>query len=158
MLFSLNTGTALLAGSLRGFLMPREVTERDFRMPEFRDAKPEDYEFRADGQLVRKDRWMTAVGRIRGLMGFDARSFEIADVIDAVERLSETYAGWRAPGEAADEAPDDDLCVDVLLLDGSVLADVKCGRAANGTPTWSWRGVDHSAGVVGWHYRKRPQH
>ncbi len=30
--------------------MDRKVTESDFRMPEFRDAKPEDYEFRADAR------------------------------------------------------------------------------------------------------------
>lgn len=138
--------------------MPREVTERDFRMPEYKDAKPEDYEFSGDGQLVRKDRWATAVGSIRHLVGIDGRSYEIQEVVDAVARLTDTYGRWRAPGEAGDEAPGDDVCVDVLLLDGSVLANVACGRAANGTPTWSWRGVDYSAGVVGWHYRKRPQH
>ena len=37
--------------------MTREVTEADFRMPEFKDAEPKDYEFRADGKIVRKDRW-----------------------------------------------------------------------------------------------------
>ena len=37
--------------------MTRMVTEEDFRMPEFRGAKVEDYEFRKDGKIVRKDRW-----------------------------------------------------------------------------------------------------
>jgi len=34
--------------------MTRTVTERDFRKPEFADADPNDYEFRADGAVVRK--------------------------------------------------------------------------------------------------------
>lgn len=41
--------------------MRRQVAELDFRLPEFRDAKVEDYEFREDGKLVRKDRWESAV-------------------------------------------------------------------------------------------------
>jgi len=32
----------------------REVTEADFRIPEFRDAKPEDYEINTSGDIVRK--------------------------------------------------------------------------------------------------------
>lgn len=44
----------------------RQVTERDFRMPEFRNADPNDYEFRDDGVLVRKDRWEMGVVRIAG--------------------------------------------------------------------------------------------
>ena len=36
--------------------MTRTVTEEDFRMPEFRGAKVEDYKFRKDGKIVRKDR------------------------------------------------------------------------------------------------------
>ena len=67
----------------------RKVTERDFRMPEFIDADPEDYEFRADGKIVRKDRWMRAVNSIRHLVGVDGREYEIDDVIAAVEKLVE---------------------------------------------------------------------
>jgi hypothetical protein len=76
--------------------MQRAVTERDFRMPEFRNANPEDYEFRADGKIVRKDRWETAIHKIRnrlveaGLME-ESREFEIPDVIKAVEALIEKH-------------------------------------------------------------------
>lgn len=64
----------------------REVTERDFRAPEFRDAKVEDYEFRGDGALVRKDRWEMAVHRIRELVGQGSRrEFEISEVVAAAE-------------------------------------------------------------------------
>ena len=55
--------------------MGRTVTEQDFRMPEFRDAKPEDYEFRRDGKIVRKDRWERAVQSLRFLVGIDRREF-----------------------------------------------------------------------------------
>lgn len=65
----------------------REVTERDFRRPEFMNADPKDYEFRSDGKIVRKDRWETAVHRIRSVLGDTRREFEIEDVIDAVHAL-----------------------------------------------------------------------
>ena len=68
--------------------MQREVTEQDFRMPEFRNAKPEDYEWRADGKLVRKDRWEQGIQSIRFLVGIDAREFEIPDVIQRVRDLA----------------------------------------------------------------------
>lgn len=69
----------------------REVTERDFRMPEYRDAKVEDYEFRADGKLVRKDRWERGIQRIRELVGINDLEFEISDVIEEVERLVDLH-------------------------------------------------------------------
>lgn len=53
--------------------MSRPVTEADFRRPEFRDAKPEDYEFRGDGRIVRKDRWETTVRNIAEMFGADSR-------------------------------------------------------------------------------------
>lgn len=64
-----------------------EVTERDIRLPEFRDAKLEDLEFRADGKVVRKDRWETAIYKIRDLLGDRRREFEIVDVVGAVRAL-----------------------------------------------------------------------
>lgn len=67
--------------------MTREVTERDFRAPEFRDAKAEDYEFRGDGKLVRKDRWEQGIQRIREIVDISAREFEIPDVVQAVRDL-----------------------------------------------------------------------
>lgn len=66
----------------------REVTERDFRLPEFRDAKVEDYELRGDGKVVRKDRWEMAIHTIRDLCGIGSRrEFEIPEVVEAVRAL-----------------------------------------------------------------------
>lgn len=68
----------------------REVTERDFRMPEFRDADPKDYEFREDGKVVRKDRWEMGIRRIRSALGDQRREFEIEDIVSAVNALVAT--------------------------------------------------------------------
>lgn len=73
--------------------MTRVVTEKDFRMPEFRDEKVEDYEFRDDGKIVRKDRWEMGIHSIRnrlaeaGVESVKGREFEIKDVIEAVSML-----------------------------------------------------------------------
>ncbi|MFZ6748528.1 hypothetical protein [Undibacterium sp. Ren11W] len=67
--------------------MKRAVTEEDFRMPEFRGMEPEDYEFRADGKVVRKDRWETAIRSIWFALGDGRREFEIVDVVGAVHAL-----------------------------------------------------------------------
>lgn len=67
----------------------RDVTEEDFRMPKFRGKDPKDYEFREDGEVVRKDRWETAIYRIRSILGDRRREFEIEDVINAVDALVE---------------------------------------------------------------------
>lgn len=69
----------------------REVTEQDFRMPEYRDAKPEDYEFREDGMIVRKDRWEQGIRSIWCIVngGMTPRSdFEIRDVVEKVRELA----------------------------------------------------------------------
>lgn len=65
----------------------RTVTEEDFRMPEFRGKDPKDYEFRADGKVVRKDRWETAIHSIRGALGDRRREFEIEEIVEAVKAL-----------------------------------------------------------------------
>lgn len=67
--------------------MTRAVTEQDFRMPEFRGKDPNDYEFRADGKVVRKDRWENAMHSIRISLGDRRREFEIEDVVRAVRAL-----------------------------------------------------------------------
>lgn len=67
----------------------REVTERDLRMPEFRDAKPEDLEFREDGKLVRKDRWEVALRNVVSAIGWARREFEVHEVSAEVERIVE---------------------------------------------------------------------
>jgi hypothetical protein len=68
--------------------MNRAVTERDFRMPEFMNADPADYEFRADGKIVRKDRWESAIHSIHSIVGPEGREFEIPDVVEAVRNLA----------------------------------------------------------------------
>lgn len=67
----------------------RKVTERDFRQPEFLDADPEDFEFRSDGKIVRKDRWEAGIRNIASILGLNSRSFEIDDVVEAVRALQE---------------------------------------------------------------------
>lgn len=65
------------------------VTERDLRLPEFRDSNPDDLEFRPDGKIVRKDRWEVGMRHIAEILGFDAREgFEIEDVIRGVRELT----------------------------------------------------------------------
>lgn len=86
----------------------RIVTERDLRHPDFRNGEPEDYEFRNDGKIVRKDRWEMAVQHIRGIVGIDARAdWEIADVIAAVEGLlSKCNQAPELPDIPWHDAPD----------------------------------------------------
>ena len=68
----------------------REVTERDLRRPEFRDADPSDLEWREDGSLARRDRWERGIREIASIVGLDPRKdLEIADVVAAV-RLAVT--------------------------------------------------------------------
>lgn len=76
----------------------RTVTEQDFRMPEFRDAKVEDYEIREDGKLVRKDRWQRAIWSITSIVGMSVREFEIDDVVEAVRKLKAIAAMPESTG------------------------------------------------------------
>ena len=67
---------------------PREVTERDLRRPEFRDADLADLEWREDGSLARRDRWERGIREIAGVVGLDPRkNFEVSDVVAAVRQL-----------------------------------------------------------------------
>ena len=64
----------------------------DFIIPEFRGKKISDYEVRADGKVVRKDRWENGIHCIRNLLVEakllpDSPEFEIIDVINAVDKL-----------------------------------------------------------------------
>lgn len=81
----------------------RPVTERDFRMPEFRDADPSDYEFRGDGKIVRKDRWETGIRRIASIVGIH-NNLEIDDVVNKVKELRDFY------DERTDSEEPSDLC------------------------------------------------
>lgn len=82
----------------------REVTEADFRLAEYRDAKVEDYEFDSTGELVRKDRWETTVRRIAiilqdaGVDGIGPRYFDLGVLL---ERIEEKFA----PQQQAQAAP-----------------------------------------------------
>lgn len=67
----------------------RTVNERDFRMPEFQDADPKDYEFRDDGKIVRKDRWENGMRRIASIVGHN--NFEIHDIVNAVRAMAATF-------------------------------------------------------------------
>lgn len=71
--------------------MTRQVTERDFRKEEFIDANPDDYEFRDDGKIVRKDRWERGVFRCVELLNMNSRSFEIDEVVDNIGKLIENH-------------------------------------------------------------------
>lgn len=68
--------------------MSGDVTEQDFRMPEFRGADPKDYERRADGKIVRKDRWERGFGRVIDILGerrgMSHRGYEIDDVLESL--------------------------------------------------------------------------
>ena len=70
--------------------MSRSVTERDVRMPEFKDAKLDDLEFRRNGKIVRKDRWETGIQSIRSLLGDCRNEFEITEIVQAVKALVAT--------------------------------------------------------------------
>ncbi|EKT4479439.1 hypothetical protein QEL91_005190 [Pseudomonas putida] len=108
--------------------MSRPVTEQDFRRPEFREAKVEDYEFRRDGALVRKDRWEQGIHRIHSIVGRVGRDFEISEVIEAVEQLK---GQWLSASH--DNDPESEW-IDVRLRCGSVLA----GCVRTGTFTYRW--------------------
>lgn len=129
----------------------RQVTEQDFRMPEYRDANVDDYEFRADGKLVRKDRWEKAVTSIRFLVGIDGREFEVPDVVEAVRKLATANEGWvsteQDPDDPSDYGPENDALVEVRLKDGSVLRNVRYAREKR---SWAWAGTGYLTHVVAW--------
>lgn len=122
--------------------MSRPVTEEDFRKPEFRGAKPEDYELREDGAVVRKDRWQTAIHQIRGIVGPKGREFEIKDVIDAVEKIT---GNWQ------DADPEEDpglATIDLRLSCGAVLA--RCRRGSKPfTYHWEFGAIDFTSNDFG---------
>ena len=64
-----------------------KVTEQDFRKPEFVGADPEDYEFRQDGSVVRKDRWEQGIRSIASTLTECAREFEIDNLVKIVNYL-----------------------------------------------------------------------
>lgn len=67
----------------------RVVTERDLRAPEFAEGTPDDYEFRDDGKIVRKDRWERGIHSIAAILGHSRRGFEIPDLVEELRLLVE---------------------------------------------------------------------
>jgi len=65
----------------------REVMERDLRAPAYREGKPDEYEFRSDGAIVRKDRFQTGMRDVAAIIFGCGHDYEIAEVIKAVHRL-----------------------------------------------------------------------
>jgi len=64
--------------------MLRSVTENDFRKDEFKNKNPEDYEFRDDGAILRKDRWKMGMITIASIV--KSGDFEIEDIIEIVRK------------------------------------------------------------------------
>lgn len=65
------------------------ITERDLRIPEFRDVDIKDLERREDGTIARKDRWEKGIRQIASIVGLDPRAgFEVADVVAAVRAMA----------------------------------------------------------------------
>lgn len=119
----------------------RKVIEADFRMPEYRDAKPEDYEFRdPDGALVRKDRWEVGLRKIASILGLGGRvGFEVPDIVARVIDLNDANADWLNVADAdfdyqfRKKTPPS---VDLKLADGSIL----CGVDRTQARTFIWNG------------------
>lgn len=124
----------------------REVTERDFRMPEFMDARTEDYEFRDDGKLVRKDRWERGIHTIRSLVGMNGREFEIPEVVQAVRVLVSEKEGWITIKDAErEDLPMEGVTVSLRLNEGSVLRNARYGGTVG---VWTWAGSPVEAGLL----------
>lgn len=115
--------------------MPREVREQDFRRPEFRDAKVEDYEFRDDGAIVRKDRWERGLRDIASMVVGSRSKFEVKDVVDAVGDLVGNWSGF----DWDDPEPPGYPVIDVKMKDGSILKG--CRRDDPSQPwVYNWWG------------------
>lgn len=126
----------------------RKVTEQDFRMPEFRDARVEDYEFRDDGKLVRKDRWERAIHSIRFLVGNQKREFEIEEVVEAVRALAKDVDGWTSVDRTlTEDLPPTGTRLELRLVDGSILRNASCDQR---TLSWQWNGAEPPLAVSDW--------
>lgn len=69
----------------------RKVTEDDFRIPEYRGQNVDDYEFRDDGKIVRKDRFEVGMREI-AYIGCGGREYEIPDIIERVRNMFEHFS------------------------------------------------------------------
>lgn len=78
------------------------ITERDLRLPEFRDAEIADLERREDGTIARKDRWERGMRQIAGAVGIGVRgSWEIDEVVARVRE----WARERGVLEVVERTP-----------------------------------------------------
>lgn len=70
-----------------------QPTDDDFRLPEFRGAKIEEYEFDSTGQLVRKDRFKTSMFAIAESLDINCRreGWKCDDAVEGVDALIEFY-------------------------------------------------------------------
>lgn len=123
-------------------------------MPEFRDANVADYEFDGDGNVVRKDRWESAIREIRHLVGVDSRRFEISEVIAAVRTLADAESPWESLDSGdPEDFPDSGKPVDIRLTDGSVLCRAQFD---NKNYVWGWQGQRFEDDVTAWRYSAEP--
>jgi hypothetical protein len=92
-------------------------------MPEFRDAKLDDLEFRADGKIVRKDRWERGIFRIANMVGCNSRDgFEIDEVVENVRLLVKAQVDWMPVIDTeSEDIPTSEGALDIELFCGSVL-------------------------------------
>lgn len=116
--------------------MTRAVTERDFRMPEFKDAKPEDYEIRDDGAVVRKDRWETGLRSIAHIVGLPMHGdVEIADVVEAVDRLQRAHETAQAE-RALFQPPQHHTRLEWLTFHSAAIEAMTSYRSGGDVPFW----------------------
>lgn len=66
----------------------RAVTDDDFRPPEYRGLRAEDYEFDIKGNLLPKERWRSGMLKIAHILGFEGHNFDIEEVVQCVWELS----------------------------------------------------------------------
>lgn len=112
--------------------MPRAVTENDLRRPEFKDLNIDELEFRADGKIVRKDRFIVGLGDIAHLF-FKSADYEISDVVARVRDLVGDDSGWDRH-----HFPNAEEYLDVLMRDGSILRNAKYNPD---TKQFQWNGL-----------------
>lgn len=75
------------------------ITERDLRIPDFRDVDIADLERREDGTIARKDRWERGIREIANIVGiYPGKTFEVVDVVNAVRRQAALLEEWRKMG------------------------------------------------------------
>ena len=126
------------------------MTEQDFRQPQFQNQQPEDFEFRADGAIVRKDRWERAVHSMRHLVGIGSREFEIEDIVEAVRKLALDQEGWWSIKEDVPLSKEG-ISVSIRLIDGSILRGANVKRhGINNEFLATWQGANVTDRVESW--------